>query len=110
MNNHVMHDSLACKIPDIALLCEQFGVYRMELFGSATGSAFNPETSDFDFLVEMDATGTSSKVRRWIGLADELEKLLAHPVDLVNPKYLSNPYLLKEINNSRTLIYERPNA
>lgn len=110
MNNQLMHDSVARKIPNIALLCERFGVYRMELFGSAAGSDFDPKTSDFDFLVEMDSLGADSKVRRWINLAHELEELLSRPVDLVNPQYLSNPYFLQAVNSSRTLIYERPIA
>jgi predicted nucleotidyltransferase len=36
---------------EIAVLCERHGVAYLELFGSATGSDFNPDSSDFDFLV-----------------------------------------------------------
>lgn len=32
-------------------LCERYGVSRLDLFGSATGEAFDPEKSDLDFVV-----------------------------------------------------------
>lgn len=71
---------------------------------------FNPETSDFDFLVELDATSPGSRARRWTELADELEHLLGRHVDLVNPGYIRNPYFLRAVNESRTLIYDRQNT
>lgn len=79
----------------------------MALFGSANRADFKPESSDFDFLVELDEQAAGSKARRWMGLADGLEKLLGRHVDLVNPKYIRNPYFLQAVNNHRTVIYDR---
>ena len=95
------------QLPDIAALCKRYGVARMELFGSATGPKFDPQSSDFDFLVELDAQAAGSRPRRWLDLADALEKLLGRHVDLVNPRYIRNPYFLQAVNSSRTLIYDR---
>ena len=105
-----MNISLATNMPRIAELCERHGVAHLELFGSATGADFNTESSDFDFLVELDDQATGSRARRWTELADGLEKLLGRHVDLVNPRYIHNPYFLQAVNNSRTVIYDRQNA
>ena len=105
-----MDVSITRNLPRIAALCEHYGVSHLELFGSATGPGFNPETSDLDFLVELDAQSPGSRARRWMGLADALEDLLGRHVDLVNPRYIRNPYFLQAVNNSRTVIYDRQSA
>ena len=108
-DNSPMHISLAAQLPQIAALCEKHGVAHLELFGSATGAEFNPDSSDFDFLVELDTHIPGSRARRWTELADALEQLLGRHVDLVNPRYIRNPYFLQAVNNSRTVIYDRQN-
>ncbi len=105
-----MQASLANKLPFITALCEQYGVAHLELFGSATGHDFNFESSDYDFLVELDKQAPGSLARRWIDLAEALEKLLGRHVDLVNPHYIRNPYFLQAVNQSRTLVYDRQSA
>lgn len=92
------------------MLCERYGVAHLELFGSAAGPDFKPETSDYDFLVELDPATPGSRARRWTELADALEQLLGRRVDLVNPRYIRNPYFLRQVNSSRTLIYDRQDA
>jgi hypothetical protein len=54
-DNRQVHPLLASQLPAITALCERYGVAHLELFGSATSTEFNPETSDFDFLVERAA-------------------------------------------------------
>ncbi|MDO9400191.1 MAG: nucleotidyltransferase domain-containing protein [Polaromonas sp.] len=105
-----MHRSLTAQLPHITALCEKHGVVHLELFGSATGAEFNPDSSDFDFLVELDPKIPGSRAKRWIELADGLEQILGRHVDLVNPRYIRNPYFLQAVNNSRTLIYDRQNT
>ena len=105
-----MSASLAPQRSAIAALCERYGVAHLELFGSATGPDFKPESSDYDFLVELDPQAPGSRARRWTGLAEALEKLLGRPVDLVNPRYIRNPYFLQAVNASRTIIYDRQDA
>lgn len=105
-----MDTSLSRQLPNIVALCERYGVAHLELFGSATGQAFDPASSDYDFLVELDAKAPGSRARRWIDLAEALEQLLGRHVDLVNPRYIRNPYFQQAVNSSRTLIYDRPSA
>ena len=107
LNNQPMNASLEKQLPSIVALCQRYGVAHLELFGSATSVEFNPESSDFDFLVELDKSSPGSPVRRWIGLAEELEKLLGRHVDLVNPRYIRNPYFAQAVNASRTVVYDR---
>jgi predicted nucleotidyltransferase len=102
-----MQVSLAAQLPHIEALCERYGVAHLELFGSATSADFDPESSDFDFLVELDPHAPGSRARRWLELADALEKLLGRHVDLVNPRYIRNPYFLQAVNSSRAVIYDR---
>ena len=102
-----MQASLASQLPSITALCERYGVSHLELFGSATGPDFNSESSDSDFLVELDKQVPGSLARRWIDLAEALEQLLGRPVDLVNPNFIRNPYFLQAVNQSRTLVYDR---
>ena len=105
-----MDAALSRQIPSIAALCEQYGVAHLELFGSAAGTGFNAESSDVDFLVELDPKIPGSRARRWTELADALELLLGRQVDLVNPKYIRNRYFLQAVNASRTVIYDRYEA
>lgn len=98
-----MNAYLVQKLPSIAALCQRYGVAHLELFGSATCAEFNPESSDFDFLVELDPRSQGSPASRWIELAEELEKPLGRHVDLVNPRYLRNPYFAQAVNASRTV-------
>lgn len=104
-----MHPSLLPILPKITALCEAHGVAHLEMFGSATGKDFKPESSDVDFLVELDPQAPGSRAQRWIALADALEQLLGRHVDLVNPRYIRNPYFLQTVNRSRQLIYDRSN-
>ena len=105
-----MHAAVESHIPDIAALCRRLGVMQLELFGSAAGPTFDADTSDFDFLVELDPDAEGSRARRWIDLAEALEVLLGRHVDLVNPRYIRNPYFLDAVNRSRTVIYDRTKA
>ena len=97
-----MHTSLASQLPNIAALCEKHGVAHLEFFGSATGAEFNPDASGFDFLVKLDQKIPCSLAKRWTELADELEQLLGRHIDLVNLRYIRNPYFLQAVTNNRT--------
>ncbi len=105
-----MHASLLPRLKQIAALCEANGVAHLELFGSATGTEFNPASSDYDFLVELDPQTPGSRAKRWMALADGLEQLLGRHVDLVNPRYIRNPYFLDAVNANRIPLYDQQSA
>ncbi len=87
-------------------LCREFGVLRLELFGSAATGEFDPERSDLDFLVEYPP---GYDFGPWLSRHFELEKrlsaLLGRPVDLIMATGLRNPYMIQSINASRRLLY-----
>jgi predicted nucleotidyltransferase len=61
-------------------------------------------------LVELDTQMPGSRALRWTELADALEKLLGRHVDLVNPRYIRNPYFREAVNRSRAVVYDRQDA
>ena len=95
---------VASKRDEITALCRRFGVRRLELFGSAVRGDFDPETSDFDFILEFDDSD-GDLLDRFIGLGDALEELLGKPADFVFEEKLTNPYLKASINRNRELLY-----
>ena len=96
------------QLPALSELCRRFGVVRLYLFGSAASGRLEP-SSDLDFLVEMgDRQPTGAYARRYLDLAEELERLFDRRVDLVSEQAMRNPYLRSEIQATRELLYERP--
>lgn len=69
------------------------GVRRLALFGSVQRGTARTD-SDVDVLVEFQPGQKSYD--RFLALADLLERILAHPVELVTPESLS-PFLRSHI-------------
>jgi predicted nucleotidyltransferase len=90
---------------ELEALCRRFGVRRLELFGSAAGDGFDSETSDLDFLVEFDPANAEGRADRYFGLLEALEGLFGRPVDVVELEAIRNPYFLKAIEPSRTVLH-----
>ena len=89
---------------DVADLCRQYGVRRLELFGSATTETFDPRRSDLDFLVDFDANPTDL-FKRYFSLKESLEALYRRNVDLVMIGALHNPYFIESVNKTRQIVY-----
>lgn len=100
-----MVDRLIEQRDAIGELCRRFGVGRLAVFGSATTGEFDPERSDIDFLVEFEPAGSVSRFDAYFGLKDGLEGLLGHPVDLVGPAALKNPYFAASVEDTRQELY-----
>ncbi|WKW12499.1 nucleotidyltransferase family protein [Pseudogemmatithrix spongiicola] len=77
------------RIADVEAAIRGFGVQRLALFGSVRRDAATPD-SDVDLLVEF-APGEKS-LDHLMALAELLERVLGHPVELVTLESLS-PYL-----------------
>jgi len=101
----MIHPAVESKLSELAALCRRFGVRRLELFGSAAEGRFDPRGSDFDFLAEFDPAICGGYADRYFGLLTELERLFARKVDLVDTTALKNPYFIRRIEQSRTLLY-----
>jgi predicted nucleotidyltransferase len=94
----------------IIALCRQYGVRRLDLFGSAATGAFNAETSDLDFIATFADTHVPGYADRYLGFAEALEALFGRPVDLITERSIRNPYFRQAVDASRQLIYEDRNA
>ena len=90
---------------ELGELCRRFGVRRLELFGSAAGDRFDSETSDLDFLVEFDPAVAGGRADRYFGLLEALEELFGRSVDVIELEAIRNPYFLKAIEPSRTVLH-----
>lgn len=89
----------------LEVICRRYGVRRLELFGSATGEAFDATKSDLDFLVEIEPPPGLGYADAYFGLREALEALFERPVDLVSLRAVRNPYFLEGIASSRRLLY-----
>ena len=94
------------KLEAIRALCREFGVARLDLFGSAVTGEFDPETSDIDFLVEYPPDYDFGPwLARFFELQERLEALLGRDVDLVMAGAPRNPWVIRSIDESRRLLY-----
>ena len=98
------------QLADVSALCRRYGVRKLELFGSATNGAFDPQTSDLDFLIDFDPGGEESLFHRYFGLKEALQALFGRKVDLVMVGALENPYFIESVNKTRQTVYAPPVA
>ena len=101
-----MHAAIAEKKEELAELCRQYDVVRLEVFGSAArGADFDPEVSDVDLLVEFRPDEGRASLRQYFDFAEALRHALGRSVDLVESDAIRNPYLRAAIDRSRELVY-----
>lgn len=100
-----MHPTIAARVSEVAALCQRFGVARLDLFGSASRSDFDPAPSDVDLIVDFLPEARDRAFDNYFGLHEELERLLGRPVDLVTENSVRNPYLRRAIEASRQKLY-----
>lgn len=95
----------------ILALCRTYGVARLELFGSAMTSAFDPEHSDINFIVEYPPDYDFGPwLKRFQELEEALAGLLGRDVDLVMTSALRNRWFNREAAKTRTVIYDASTA
>jgi predicted nucleotidyltransferase len=83
--------------------CRRFGVKRLEAFGSVLRSDFS-ERSDVDFVVEFDRSQPDA-FEQYFGLKEELEALVARPVDLVVADAIRNPVFRAQVFQTKRPLY-----
>ncbi len=100
-----MHPVIAQYRLGIATICQRYRISRLEMFGSAArGEDFDPVSSDADFLDEF-ASDAPPNLSSFFGAKADLEELLGHGVDLIEPGAVRNPYVLAIINHNRQAVY-----
>jgi predicted nucleotidyltransferase len=81
-----MSPNISVDPQQVAEFCQQNGIRRLAVFGSALRNDFGPE-SDIDVLVEFVPGRTPGF--RFFSMQEELSRLFDRPVDLHTPASLS---------------------
>ena len=89
---------------EIRTLCRQSKVKTLHVFGSVLSDRFS-DKSDIDLIVDIEIHDPMEYADNYFALKFALEDLFRRPVDLLEQKALTNPYLIEAINKSKTLIY-----
>ena len=88
---------------ELASICADLGVRRLELFGSALRAE---EPGDVDFLVDLGERPPAEYANAYFQLLERLEGLFARPIDLVTPAGLGNPYFREQVEREKALLYQ----
>ena len=91
--------------PQIAALCEQYGVARLSVFGSLLHAGEFGSDSDVDFLIEFQP-GRTPGLGFW-KLEEQLETLIGRAVHLNTAGSLSR-YFRDEVLQEAVLFYAAP--
>ena len=101
-----MIPAMEARADELKRLCHQYGVRRLDLFGSASTGGYRPDESDLDFVVEFQPKALGAYADSYFGLLEALQQLFGHPVDLVVESAIKNPYFRQSVERTRTPVYE----
>lgn len=91
-------------INKIKALCEKHKVNKLFVFGSVLTNRFN-ENSDIDFVVDFNKKNITDYFSNYFDLKYALEELFKRDVDLLEEQTIKNPYLKKNVEETKALIY-----
>ena len=87
-------------------LCQQYGVRKLVLFGSALREDFDPQRSDLDFLVDFQALRLPESTPKPTSAFCRIWKLsLGRSVDLVEAGSIHNPYVRRAVEAHQETLY-----
>lgn len=89
----------------LAALCREYGVKRMDVFGSASRDDFRPGESDVDLLVEFETDDPFELADSYFALLDDLREVLGTAVDLVMSDAIKNRYIRDEVERTKQILY-----
>lgn len=91
-------------IEKIRHLCHKHKVNKLFVFGSVLKDSFTNE-SDIDLIVDFENIDLNEYADNYFDLKDQLESIFNRPVDLLEEKGIRNPYLRKQIDFEKQLVY-----
>jgi predicted nucleotidyltransferase len=99
---------ITLNIDNIKALCAKYHVRTLFAFGSVTRDELKPD-SDIDLVVDIDSNDPLTYTDDYFGLKFQLEKLLQRQIDLLELRAIKNQFLIKNIENSKVLVYGKGN-
>jgi len=93
-------------IEQIKQLCNMHHVKTLFAFGSVLSDRFKTG-SDIDLVVDIDSKDPIDYSDNYFALKFQLENILSRSIDLLEDKAIKNPFLKKQIDNTKVLIYGR---
>jgi uncharacterized protein len=102
----IIKDEILKKLNDFTLLCQKHNVKYLYAFGSSVTDKFDYNTSDIDLLVEIDDSDPVQRGEKLISLWDNFETFFLRKVDLLTESSIHNPYLRKNIDLTKVLVYD----
>jgi predicted nucleotidyltransferase len=91
---------------EINTLCLQNKVKSLYVFGSVLTDKFS-EKSDIDLIVDIDSNDPFDYADSYFNLKFALQDLFSRSIDLLENKAINNPYIRKNIDSSKSLVYSR---
>lgn len=91
-------------IPKIIDLCKKHKVHKLFVFCSILTNRFN-DNSDIDLVVDFKKGEIIDYFENFFDLKYSLEDLLGRKIDLLEEQTIKNPYLKKNVDATKTLIY-----
>ncbi len=85
-------------------LCLKHKVNKLFVFGSVLKDSFTNE-SDIDLIVDFENIDLNEYADNYFDLKDQLESIFNRPVDLLEEKGIRNPFLRKQIDFEKQLVY-----
>ncbi len=93
-------------IEQIKALCNAHNVRSLFAFGSVLSDKLKTE-SDIDLIVDIDSKDPIDYSDNYFALKFQLENIFNRQIDLLEDKAVKNPFLKKQIDNTKVLIYGR---
>ena len=100
-----MIDLVERHVHEVANVCANHRVARLDVFGSATRPDFRPGDGDLDLLVDFQPMTPTELVDAYYGLLDDLRAIFDTPIDLVMRDAAKNRYVAAAIDRKRVLLY-----
>jgi predicted nucleotidyltransferase len=100
-------DEISKRSDDFKNLCSNHKVKYLYAFGSSVTDHFDSGKSDIDLVVIIDDLEPLERGEKLISLWDAFEDFFQRKVDLLTDTSIRNPYLRKNIDATKVLIYDR---
>ena len=95
---------LSAHMDQIKDICASNKVRTLFAFGSVTNDKFKAE-SDVDMVVDIAETDPFAYSDHYFNLKEQLESIFNRHVDLLEQKAIRNPFMKREIDQTKILIY-----